>query len=276
MMFSMIMITQLIPCTEALECRTGEYELDGQCCPTCPPGYRVDEICHTMRGTMCVPCDPRTYTAHPSVLKKCLPCKVCDLEFGLVTRRECSSTSNTVCSCSPGYFCADVKNDHCEMCVAHRVCSPGQYIKSRGTERNNTICEKCPAGTFSLNGTLHQCLPWTNCSAQGLSEENPGTYTTDAVCSSHSPHTYITTVISVISTIIVIIIAVMLCYFIKKKKPSAYKVARRAKAFEPGEICHPLEADGSVTNIPVQETRQQVESAPQKERMPKSQDSREP
>ncbi|XP_068934885.1 tumor necrosis factor receptor superfamily member 14-like isoform X2 [Petaurus breviceps papuanus] len=82
-------------------------------------------------------------------------------EFGLMTRRECSSTSNTVCRCSPGYFCADIKGDTCELCQPHQVCAPGQYMKSRGTERSNTICEKCQAGTFSPSGTLGQCLPWT-------------------------------------------------------------------------------------------------------------------
>ncbi|KAM9039136.1 uncharacterized protein ACOB8E_020605 isoform 2-T2 [Sarcophilus harrisii] len=113
-------------------------------------------------GTFCIPCDPGTYITHKHVLKKCLPCKVCDTEFGLVTRRECSSTSNTMCGCSPGYFCIDMKDDDCELCAPHQVCNPGQYVKSKGTERKNTICENCQAGTFSMNGTLNFCLPWTN------------------------------------------------------------------------------------------------------------------
>ncbi|XP_074162601.1 tumor necrosis factor receptor superfamily member 4-like isoform X2 [Sminthopsis crassicaudata] len=115
-------------------------------------------------------------------------CRPCHAELGLVIRRECSSTSNTVCGCSPGYFCTDMKGDDCELCVPHRVCSPGQYVKARGTERNNTICEECQAGTFSTNGTLDRCLPWTNCTAQGLYEARPGTAITDAQCSQDSHH----------------------------------------------------------------------------------------
>ncbi|XP_072464710.1 tumor necrosis factor receptor superfamily member 14-like isoform X2 [Notamacropus eugenii] len=180
------MATQLIPFKEALECIVGEYEVDGQCCPTCHPGYRVHETCSIMTGTMCVPCDPGTYTTHQSGLKECLQCKVCDPELGLMTRKECSSTSSTVCGCSPGYFCVNVNDDDCELCVSHRVCTPGQYVKSRGTERNNTICEECPAGTFSPNWTFDRCLPWTNCTTLGLSEEMPGTNTTDALCSLQS------------------------------------------------------------------------------------------
>uniref|UniRef100_A0A7N4P806 TNFR-Cys domain-containing protein n=2 Tax=Sarcophilus harrisii TaxID=9305 RepID=A0A7N4P806_SARHA len=137
-------------------------------------------------GTFCIPCDPGTYITHKHVLKKCLPCKVCDTEFGLVTRRECSSTSNTMCGCSPGYFCIDMKDDDCELCAPHQVCNPGQYVKSKGTERKNTICENCQAGTFSMNGTLNFCLPWTNCTAQGLYKERPGTAITDARCSQDS------------------------------------------------------------------------------------------
>ncbi|XP_074162597.1 tumor necrosis factor receptor superfamily member 6B-like isoform X2 [Sminthopsis crassicaudata] len=113
-------------------------------------------------------------------------CRPCHAELSLVIRQECSSTSNTVCSCSPGYFCTDMKGDDCELCVPHQVCRPGQYVKSRGTERNNTICEECQAGTFSMNGILDRCLPWTNCTAQGLYEERPGTAITDARCSQDS------------------------------------------------------------------------------------------
>ncbi|XP_036602401.1 tumor necrosis factor receptor superfamily member 14-like [Trichosurus vulpecula] len=203
MIFSMFTMAQLIPFKKALECMVAEYEVDGQCCPTCRAGYRVNETCTIMTGTTCVACDPGTYTAHQSGLKECLQCKVCDSESGLVTRRECSSTSNTVCGCSPGYFCTGMKND-CEMCVRHQVCIPGQYVKSRGTERSNTICEACQAGTFSPNGTLDQCLPWTNCTAQGLSEEMPGTDTTDALCSSESTLPFMGSVIAF--TIIIILI----------------------------------------------------------------------
>ncbi|XP_072464696.1 tumor necrosis factor receptor superfamily member 14-like isoform X2 [Notamacropus eugenii] len=183
--FSMFLMAQFIPFKEALKCMEGEYEVDGQCCPTCQPGFRVHETCSIMTGTMCVPCDPGTYTAHHSGLKECLQCKVCDPELGLVTRRKCSPTSNTVCGCSPGHFCVIMK-DVCEMCMPHRVCTTGQYVSSRGTERSNTICEKCQTGTFSPNGTLGQCLPWTNCTTHGLFEEKPGTDTTDALCSSKS------------------------------------------------------------------------------------------
>ncbi|XP_072464699.1 uncharacterized protein [Notamacropus eugenii] len=145
MLFIMFGMTQPMSVKKPVQCKVGQYEVDGMCC-------------------------------YP-----------CHADLGFVTRQECSSTSNTVCGCSPGYFCADLKDDDCELCIPHQVCTPGQYVKSPGTERSNTICEKCQAGTFSPKGTLSQCLPWTNCTAQGSSEEKPGTDTTDALC---SPQTY--------------------------------------------------------------------------------------
>lgn len=30
-----------------------------------------------------------------------------------------------------------------------------------GTERQDTKCADCPPGTFSLNGSLAECQPWT-------------------------------------------------------------------------------------------------------------------
>ncbi|KAM9035291.1 tumor necrosis factor receptor superfamily member 14-like [Sarcophilus harrisii] len=133
MMFRMFLTTQLMLSAHGQKCMVEQHEVDGECCYPCHSGYKLHGMCSIMRGTMCVPCDPGTYTAHENVLKKCFQCKVCDPELGLVTRRECSSTSNTVCSCSSGYFCTDTKDDNCEKCVGPRVCSPGQYVKSRGT-----------------------------------------------------------------------------------------------------------------------------------------------
>ncbi|XP_051844716.1 tumor necrosis factor receptor superfamily member 14-like isoform X5 [Antechinus flavipes] len=195
----------------------GLYEADGECCYPCDPGYKRVGPCNITGGTRCVPCDPGTYTTHKHVLNKCLLCKVCNSELGLVTRRECSSTSNTVCGCSTNYFCIDMKDDNCELCVPHQVCSPGQYVKSKGTERNNTICEKCQAGTFSTNGTLDRCLPWTNCTAQGLYEERPGTVITDAQCSQDSHHQNRHIVIIVPISIFFVIIMIILILRCRKK-----------------------------------------------------------
>ncbi|XP_074074782.1 tumor necrosis factor receptor superfamily member 14-like [Macrotis lagotis] len=100
-----------------------------------------------------------------------LCCFPCDTELGFMTKWECTHTSNTTCGCSPNYFCAYMKDDDCKKCEP--LCHPGQYVKSLGTDRNDTICEKCLEGTFSPKGNLDQCLPWTKIFTSSLSETGP-------------------------------------------------------------------------------------------------------
>ncbi|XP_027621229.1 tumor necrosis factor receptor superfamily member 14 isoform X3 [Tupaia chinensis] len=148
--------TALPTCTEE------EYPVGAQCCPKCSPGYHVKYTCGELTGTVCVPCHPGTYTTHHNGLSECLQCRVCEPAMGLVTRRNCSSTENTVCGCSQGHFCDVRDGDHCIVCRPLTVCRPGQRVLERGTESQDTMCQDCPPGTFSLNGTQEECQPWTS------------------------------------------------------------------------------------------------------------------
>ncbi|KAM7099503.1 uncharacterized protein WM277_024338 isoform 2-T2 [Molossus nigricans] len=152
------------------------------CCPE--TGHRVKEACGETTGTVCAPCSPGTYTAHRNSLDECLPCHLCDPDRGLVTRRKCSSTGNTVCGCDRGYFCVLVDGDNCAECWPHRDCRPGQRVQVTGTERQDTLCEDCPPGTFSAGGTQAVCEPWSKCSGLLEMEAKPGTNSTDVTCSS--------------------------------------------------------------------------------------------
>nr|KAF6508706.1 hypothetical protein HJG63_019627 [Rousettus aegyptiacus] len=165
-------------------CKEEEYPVGAECCPKCKPGYRVNKPCGKDTGTSCAPCAPGTYTAHLNGLSECLQCRVCDPAMGLETRRKCVSTENTVCGCDQGHFCVTEEGDDCAECRPHRVCGPGQRVQERGTERRDTECADCPPGTFSPDGTLAQCQPWTRCSGWFQTETEPGTQSTDATCSS--------------------------------------------------------------------------------------------
>ncbi|XP_023371026.1 tumor necrosis factor receptor superfamily member 14 isoform X3 [Otolemur garnettii] len=156
-----LLFLESLHCALALpSCKEEEYPVDNECCPKCSPGYHVKEPCGELTGTVCVPCPPRTYTAHDNGLSECLPCRVCDPAMGLVTRLNCSRTGNTLCGCSQGHFCEDA--DHCAACRPHTLCRPGQRVQERGTERQDTVCQDCPPGTFSPNGSLEECQPWTD------------------------------------------------------------------------------------------------------------------
>ncbi|GAB5574466.1 tumor necrosis factor receptor superfamily member 14 isoform X2 [Prionailurus iriomotensis] len=172
----------------AAPCKEEEYPVGAECCPKCGPGYRVQEACGELTGTLCVPCDPGTYTAHLNGLSECLQCRVCDpgglgwrdprrkdrgtgggwnafgssqAAMGLVTRRQCSRTENTVCVCDQGHFCVSESGDDCAECRPHTACRPGQRVQQRGTEWQDRVCEDCPPETFSPSGTLEECQPWT-------------------------------------------------------------------------------------------------------------------
>ncbi|XP_054440000.1 tumor necrosis factor receptor superfamily member 14 isoform X2 [Pteronotus mesoamericanus] len=165
-------------------CKQDEYPVGGSCCPKCSPGYRVKQACEEHRVTLCVPCTAGTYTAHLNGLQECLQCRVCDRDMGQVTRKECSRTADTVCGCAHGHFCVSHDGDECAVCSPHSVCRPGQRVRGAGSEQQDTVCEDCPPGTFSPNGTLADCLPWTQCSGLFEKQAKPGTNSRDVTCSS--------------------------------------------------------------------------------------------
>ncbi|XP_023371025.1 tumor necrosis factor receptor superfamily member 14 isoform X2 [Otolemur garnettii] len=138
-------------------------------------------------------------------------CPKCSPAMGLVTRLNCSRTGNTLCGCSQGHFCEDA--DHCAACRPHTLCRPGQRVQERGTERQDTVCQDCPPGTFSPNGSLEECQPWTECSGWVMKETEPGTSSSDVTCS------FRTEPILIIIFPILICISVTTIWICIKRKP---------------------------------------------------------
>uniref|UniRef100_G1P776 TNFR-Cys domain-containing protein n=1 Tax=Myotis lucifugus TaxID=59463 RepID=G1P776_MYOLU len=155
-------------------CKEEEFPTGAMCCPKCRPGSRVQEACGELRTTVCAPCTLGTYTAHLNALRECLPCCVCDPGLGQVTRWNCTTRTNTVCGCGQGHFCERQDGDSCIQCRPHSVCRPGQRVRETGTEWQDTLCEDCQPGTFSVGGTQAACTPWTRCSGTFDWEATPG------------------------------------------------------------------------------------------------------
>ncbi|XP_012516124.1 PREDICTED: tumor necrosis factor receptor superfamily member 14 isoform X2 [Propithecus coquereli] len=233
-------------CAPALpSCKEEEFPVGTECCPKCSPGYHVRQACGELTGTVCVPCPPRTYTAHHNGLSECLPCRVCDPAMGLVTRQNCSRTENTLCGCSRGHFCED--GDHCAACRSHTLCPPGQRVQERGTERQDTVCQDCPPETFSPSGSLEECQPWTKCSGW-FTTETPGTSSSDVTCSSKTPQ-LLWGLIFVIASVFILGLVI---YKRKRRKASGAKAKREARDTE-GEATV-LQAPPDVTTVAVEET----------------------
>ncbi|CAL8253965.1 unnamed protein product, partial [Arctogadus glacialis] len=155
-----------------------EYQVGGECCPTCPPGMYVSRHCTEYRSTSCASCTEGTFQDGNNGREQCFSCKHCDAGLGLKVKKLCSSTSDAVCEPLDEFFCSDSNRGGCRAAQRHTVCSPGQYIGQRGTADEDTECLHCTDGTF-LNGTS-SCQPHTTCDS-GV-QVQPGTDSTDSTC----------------------------------------------------------------------------------------------
>ncbi|KAI4883088.1 hypothetical protein NFI96_011963 [Prochilodus magdalenae] len=148
---------ELYVCT----CAHNEYDMEGECCPMCEPGARIYRYCTPNTTTACVPCVDLTFIDAPNSLTDCFSCTVCDPGQRLRVKTACTPSSDTVCEPLDGYYCTDQYRGSCIFAQKHTNCSPGQYIKHRGTAFKDTECSECSDGTYS-DGLLQNCLPHSN------------------------------------------------------------------------------------------------------------------
>uniref|UniRef100_A0AAR2KMY0 TNFR-Cys domain-containing protein n=1 Tax=Pygocentrus nattereri TaxID=42514 RepID=A0AAR2KMY0_PYGNA len=166
--------------------KTAEYEIDGQCCPMCTPGYRVYKHCTVETSTTCVSCHDSTFIDAPNGLIDCFSCTVCDSGQGLRVKIPCTQSSDTVCEPLDECYCIEQHRGGCIQAVKHTKCSTGQYIKHKGTTFKDTECAECADGTFS-DGSFQTCQPHSKCEDLGLKEIKAGTHSSDAECGNKTP-----------------------------------------------------------------------------------------
>ncbi|KAI5610345.1 hypothetical protein C0J50_5168, partial [Silurus asotus] len=144
-------------------------------------GNHVYRHCTEFISTTCVPCAFSTFISEPNGLLNCLSCAVCDPEQGLRVKTTCARISDTVCEPLEGFYCVSNDKGSCTQAVEHRKCSPGHYIKQKGTAHNDAECGECKNGTYS-DGSLDICKQHTKCEDLGLRELKPGTTISDVEC----------------------------------------------------------------------------------------------
>ncbi|KAL2103276.1 hypothetical protein ACEWY4_000144 [Coilia grayii] len=126
-------------------------------------------------------CSPAEY----EVMGGC--CPMCSPGAGLRIKRNCSSSSDTLCEPLEGHYCTDPIKDGCRGAVEHTKCLPGQYINQPGSASSDTVCDDCGNNTYS-DGTFTSCRPHTQCVSLGLWTRTAGTHTADAECEMRRHH----------------------------------------------------------------------------------------
>ncbi|KAK7905113.1 hypothetical protein WMY93_017720 [Mugilogobius chulae] len=139
-----------------------QYLLNGECCEMCKPGTSMTSP-ENCRNPVCKDCEDGEYTNKYNREKMCKRQPYCDHNLNFVFRESSSKTEVHICQCEKGFHCS---SGSCTMCVPHTECEPGQGAKTIGGQNQDTVCEECPAGTFSdeksWNGT---CKKMKECPA---------------------------------------------------------------------------------------------------------------
>ncbi|XP_030641349.1 tumor necrosis factor receptor superfamily member 14-like [Chanos chanos] len=198
-------------------CGIAEYEVEGECCPMCGPGYRVYRHCAEYTSTSCIPCIQSTFTDLPNGLVKCIQCTVCDSRQGLRTKTECTLTADTICEPREGFYCIDQHKHSCRAALEHSKCNPGQYIIQKGTADTDTVCGDCVGETYS-DGSFTSCLSHTQCeNSIGVVrwEKRPGTHSSDTECEEIQT---VPIILGVLSGVLVIAVGVGSVVVLKKKR----------------------------------------------------------
>ncbi|XP_066265678.1 tumor necrosis factor receptor superfamily member 16-like [Branchiostoma lanceolatum] len=143
----------------------------GERCYPCPSGmyWKSDCLEGFPNTTICEICASGTFLPRPNTAEGCFVHKVCD-KPNMITKSRGNVTHDTVCGCEDGYYLER------GSCVRNVYCPPGEGIVDNGQR-----CESCSNETYSdIFSNVEPCLPWTNCSEEGVAKE--GTSFSDRVC----------------------------------------------------------------------------------------------
>ncbi|XP_076374217.1 tumor necrosis factor receptor superfamily member 16-like isoform X2 [Tachypleus tridentatus] len=120
-------------------------------CLSCPPGFGVKYKCTSTEETQCVPCrSGDIFSTASDDETVCVKCSECPKNSRLV--KKCNATHDVECACEKGFY-MDTKEKACKHC---ELCSHGWRVARQCFATINTVCRKCPPGTYSglLSGTL--------------------------------------------------------------------------------------------------------------------------
>ncbi|XP_042596685.1 CD27 antigen-like isoform X3 [Cyprinus carpio] len=101
-----------------------EYLNDNTCCKKCKPGELLIQKCtQQMADTECARCGDGYFTDDYNInYHWCNECRTCTKDH-MMYEKNCTSTSDAVCTCVEGYRCRDSKCQECEKIQTSTVSS---------------------------------------------------------------------------------------------------------------------------------------------------------
>ncbi|XP_055515648.1 tumor necrosis factor receptor superfamily member 5-like isoform X1 [Leucoraja erinacea] len=161
-------------------------------------------------------------------------CSLCSADLGLQIKEVCTKIHNTTCEPRKGYYCIE----NCQMAKKHTTCPPGQGVKEKGTPLNDTVCEKCPVGTFSgSDSSMEACKNWTLCEKLNLQLDKHGSSEADVKCAENYNLRLIISVVAIVVIVLILTVAVVFWRY-PELRPRFYK--RRENGIGRGDRPSPI------------------------------------
>ncbi|XP_054647844.1 tumor necrosis factor receptor superfamily member 5 isoform X2 [Dunckerocampus dactyliophorus] len=191
-----------------------QYQRNGECCQMCPPGTSMSSL-GTCAEPMCRICDEDEYQDTFTVEANCKRQPYCDPNKNLEFVKEKSKTEKSACACQHGFHCS---SDACLTCVPHSSCGPGWGPLVEGNQTHDTVCRRCPEGTFSSKSSWDAvCVRWTECES-GYHVGQSGSDKSDVVCEKSQRQHAVIAIIVVLLVVGVALIAAAKIWFSRGRK----------------------------------------------------------
>ncbi|XP_022618887.1 tumor necrosis factor receptor superfamily member 5-like [Seriola dumerili] len=152
-----------------------QYVVDGQCCKMCSPGNHMLSS-RSCQEPQCKECGENEYQDKYTTDSKCQRQPYCDANKNFRAATNDNKKKRITCMCKVGFHCS---SDACITCVPHTTCKPGHGALSIGNQTHDTVCQKCPEGSFSNEDSWSSdCKKWKECK----NGQQKGTDISDNVC----------------------------------------------------------------------------------------------
>ncbi|XP_077407996.1 tumor necrosis factor receptor superfamily member 5 isoform X2 [Vanacampus margaritifer] len=161
----------------------------------------------TCADPQCLQCDEDEYQDKYTTEKKCKRQPYCDPNKNFQLSAKTSKTEKSTCMCELGFHCS---SSECLTCVPHRPCEPGWEALIKATQTRDTVCQKCPEGSFSDQTSWNSsCLTWTKCES-GYVIGRSGSAQSDVVCEKNQRQR-----VAIICVVLLLVIGILLIAAVK-------------------------------------------------------------